>query len=231
MAVLLGHRGAEVHPEPRLRRDAPRRSNNESAGRPHQPVGPGQLVRDRPPEGRAPLRQGRRRRRGGRRGDPARVRPCDPRSRRTSSSRPRRPARSARASATTGPSPSARRREARRPSREPLACVAGLGLDVLHDRRAALPAARRHEPALPGGPRRRGARRRPDLVTRAVGHPQCAREREGRHRHPPRASSTSTGSSMPTLASSTVAAARSLYGNAAANAVTIRVPGARNPDS
>src|SRR5580765_8360666 len=36
-------------------------------------MGPGQLIRDRPSEGRAPLRQGRRRRRRGRRGDPARV--------------------------------------------------------------------------------------------------------------------------------------------------------------
>ena len=56
------------------------------AGRSDQPVGPGQLVRDRPPEGRAPLRQGRRRRRRGRRGDPARVRPRHPRSARASSS-------------------------------------------------------------------------------------------------------------------------------------------------
>ena len=75
--VLLDHRGAEVHPEPRLRHDAPRDRQPAAAG-PHQPARRGQLVRDRPPDARAPLRQGRRRRRRGRGGDPARVRARDP---------------------------------------------------------------------------------------------------------------------------------------------------------
>ena len=48
------------------------------AARAHQPARLRQLVRDRPPDGRAALRQGWRRRRRGRRGDPARVRPRDP---------------------------------------------------------------------------------------------------------------------------------------------------------
>ena len=56
--------------------DAPR-DQQPAAERPDQPARRRQLVRDRPPEGRAPLRQGRRRRRRGRRGDPARVRPRD----------------------------------------------------------------------------------------------------------------------------------------------------------
>jgi hypothetical protein len=39
----------------------------------------------------------------------------------------------------------------------------------------------------PGGPGRRGARRRPDLVAGAVGHPWRTGPREGRHDHPERA--------------------------------------------
>ena len=38
--------------------------------------------------------------------------------------------------------------------------------------------------ALPGGPRGRGPRQRPDLVARPVGHPQRARARPGRHADP-----------------------------------------------
>ena len=48
-----------------------------AAERADQPVGRRQLVRDRPPEERASLRQGRRRRRRGRGSDPARVRARD----------------------------------------------------------------------------------------------------------------------------------------------------------
>ena len=70
------------------------------------------------------------------------------------------------------------------PEREPLPCVADWDSTSYTSTRAALPAARRHEPALPGGPERRGAPRRPDLVARAVGHPPGARQREGRHDHP-----------------------------------------------
>ena len=61
-----------------------------------------------------------------------------------------------------------------------------LGLDVVHVDRSALPAPRRHEPALPGRPERRGASRRPDLVAGALGHPERGRQREGRHDHPHR---------------------------------------------
>ena len=99
--------------------------DNEPQRRPDQPARRGQLVRDRPSDGRAPLRQGRRRRRRGRRGDPARVRPRDPLSRRTSTSTRRRTARSARASATTGRSPSrtSSRSALGVPEHEPLPCV------------------------------------------------------------------------------------------------------------
>ena len=72
--VLLDDRGAEVHPQPRLRLESAA-DQQRAAGRPDQPARRRQLVRDRPSKGRAALRQGRRRRRGGRRGDPARVRP------------------------------------------------------------------------------------------------------------------------------------------------------------
>ena len=58
--------------------ETPPRDQQPPAARPHQPVGRRQLVRDRPSEERAALRQGRRRRRGGRGGDPPRVRPRDP---------------------------------------------------------------------------------------------------------------------------------------------------------
>ena len=71
-------------------------------------------------------------------------------------------------------------------NKEPLPCVADWDSTSYTSDRAALPAARRHEPALPGGPERRGAPRRPDLVARAVGHPPGARQRQGRHGHPAR---------------------------------------------
>ena len=76
--VLLDHRGAEVHPVPRLPdgRPAPA-GQRRAAAAPDQPVRHRQLVRD-DPQGRDPPRQGRSRRRGGRRGDPPRVRPRDP---------------------------------------------------------------------------------------------------------------------------------------------------------
>ena len=81
-------------------------------------LGPGQLVRHRPPEGRAALRQGRGRRRRGRRGDPPRVRPRDPLLAELLVSRAKRRARSARVSATTGPptSPTSSRRLPTRPA-------------------------------------------------------------------------------------------------------------------
>ena len=65
------------------------------------------------------------------------------------------------------------------------ACVADWDSVSYTSRPAALPAARRHGPPLPGGSERRGASRRPDLVARAVGHPQGARPDDGRHGHPP----------------------------------------------
>ena len=46
---------------------------------------------------------------------------------------------------------------------------------------AALPEARRHEPALPGRSERRCASRRPDLVACSVGHQAGGRERQGRY--------------------------------------------------
>ena len=49
-----------------------------------------------------------------------------------------------------------------------------LGRRLLHLDRAALPAARRPEPALPRGPHRLRPPRRPDLVAGAVGHPRRA---------------------------------------------------------
>ena len=64
-----------------------------------------------------------------------------------------------------------------------------LGLDVVHDDGAALPAPRRRHQALSGGPRGRGPRRRRDLVASAVGHPQRARRgarRQDHHRRPVR---------------------------------------------
>ena len=66
------------------------------------------------------------------------------------------------------------------------ACVADWDSVSYTSTVAALPAARRHEPALPGRPERRGAPRRPDLVAGALGHPQRARPRQGRHDHPQR---------------------------------------------
>ena len=62
-----------------------------------------------------------------------------------------------------------------------------LGLGLVHARAGPLPAAGRHEPALPGRPERRGPPRRPDLVAGAVGHPHRARPRQGGHDHPQRA--------------------------------------------
>ena len=76
--LLLGHRGAEVHPGARVR-DVDARDRQPAAEREDRPVGRRQLVRDqRPQEERAPLREGRRRRRRGRRGDPPRVRARHP---------------------------------------------------------------------------------------------------------------------------------------------------------
>ena len=60
----------------------------------------------------------------------------------------------------------------------------GLGLGLLHVDRSALPAAPRHEPPLPGGPRRRGPRRR-----RRSGRARC-----GTSRRPWRRRRASTGS-------------------------------------
>ena len=79
----------------------PAAGEHEVTARPHQPVGRRQLVRHRP-QGRTPIRQGRRGRCRGRRGDPARIRARDPFLTEASSSVPKRPARSARALATTG---------------------------------------------------------------------------------------------------------------------------------
>src|SRR5215210_5160932 len=75
--VLLDHRVPEVHPEPRLRHRRLPSGEHGVAARPDQPVGARQLVCHHP-QGRAPLRQGRSRRRRGRRGGHARVRPCPP---------------------------------------------------------------------------------------------------------------------------------------------------------
>ena len=101
--LLLGHAGAAVHPAARLRVDPTPRQRRVS-GHQDQPVRSRQLVLDEPSQGRDPVRQGRRRRRGGRGGDPPRVRPRDPgrAGRRTSAARPK-AARSERPSATTGP--------------------------------------------------------------------------------------------------------------------------------
>ena len=88
----------------------------------------------------------------------------------------------------------------------------GLGRDVLHVRGAALPAPPRQEPAVPGRPRRRGARRRPDLVARALGHPQSL----GYVKADTvilKGQFDFAGTTMTDLATRTVAAARSLYGN------------------
>ena len=60
-----------------------------------------------------------------------------------------------------------------------------LGRGLVHVDRAALPAARRPRPPLPGGPPRRGARGRADLVARAVG-PSWRAGREGRRHGRPR---------------------------------------------
>ena len=116
--------------------------DNRAAGRAHQPVGHGQLVRDRPPQERAALRQGRRRRRRGRRGDPARVRPRHPlraelQLRLGAGRRDQRGLRR-----LLGRHGLGRRREVASayPSSEPLPCVAGLGRDLLHEHRPALPA-------------------------------------------------------------------------------------------
>ena len=100
--LLLGHRGADGTSRPSASASPGAAINNQPAGGPDQPVGRGQLVRHRPSQERAALRQGRRRRRRGRRGDPARVRPRDPLRAELLASPPRRRARSARASATTG---------------------------------------------------------------------------------------------------------------------------------
>ncbi len=62
-----------------------------------------------------------------------------------------------------------------------------LGLDVLHRLGAALPAARRRGPDVPGRSRRRGPRRRGDLVAGALGHPWRDRPDTGGHRDPRRA--------------------------------------------
>ena len=99
--LLLGHRGAEVHPGPRLRHAASCLRSTGVPGPPDQPDGGRQLLL-LGQERRDPARQGRCRRRRGRRGDRARVRPRRARlpGRRASAARSR-PARSARRSATT----------------------------------------------------------------------------------------------------------------------------------
>ena len=69
-----------------------------------------------------------------------------------------------------------------------------LGLDVVHLDGAALPASRRRQQALPGGPRRRGPRGRRDLVACAVGHPQA----RWAPSWPTRSSSARSSASRPT---------------------------------
>ena len=77
-----------------------------------------------------------------------------------------------------------RRREAvRRAQKEPLPCVAGLGLDVVHVDRAALPAPDRRQHALPRGPRRRGPRTTARSGRARCGTSAAARPRRGRHDH------------------------------------------------
>ena len=102
--LLLDHRGAEVHPEPRLRLDA-RPVNKESQDiRINQSGVDNSFSWDK--KDVITLRQGRRRRRRGRRGDPPRVRPRDPglaAGCRSASGPPSSQGRSARASPTTGP--------------------------------------------------------------------------------------------------------------------------------
>ncbi len=66
------------------------------------------------------------------------------------------------------------------------ACVADWDATSYDPTAAALPPPGRLEPPLPREPRRAGACRRADLVESAVGHPQRARQRPGRHRHPRR---------------------------------------------
>ena len=176
-----------------------------------------QLVRD-DPQGRDPPRQGRRRRRGGRRGDPPRVRPRDPlraglrvlvrrggrdqRRLRRLLGRDRLAARPRRCSAC-------RRRPTRPASRT------GTRSRTTRPRRTASGGS---TPGLdvPGRPRRAGSRRRADLVAGPLGGPHRDRERAGRPGDPPRASSTSTAARCRPSQRDIVEAADDLYGAAVA---------------
>jgi len=104
------------------------------------------------------------------------------------------------------------------PARAPLP-ASPTGRRLLHQHGPALPAPGRPGPALPGRPQRRGAPRRPDLVAalwdirQALGNVRADTVvLEGSFDFP--------GTTMPELARRTVAAARRLYGDAAATAVT-----------
>ena len=113
----------------------------------------------------------------------------------------------------------------RRPTRP---CVADWDSVVVHVDGAALPAARRHGPPLPGGPERGGAPRRPDLVARALGHPRGGRPDDGRHGDPPGLVRLPRhDDDRP--ANRTVAAAQQLYGIGVAAQGQEGVPGPRNP--
>ena len=156
--VLLDHGGAEVRAQPRLRRDASPRDRQRVAARAHRPVGRRQLVHDGSSDERDPLRQGRRRRRRGRRGDPARVRPCAAPGaellvRLGAGRRDQRGLRRL----LGGHGDRRRAEEARRPGEGAASVRRRLGLDLVHLGRPALSPADRREPPLPGRPRRRGA--------------------------------------------------------------------------
>ena len=169
---------------------------------------------------RDPLRQGRRRRRRGRRGDPPRVRARDPLTRRTSASPPSRPARSARASATTG------RSRSRTSSRSHSAWPRGSRCPAWPTgtrppTRATVPHCLRrldmnlHYPAdLNGEVHHDGRSGRARYGTSA---------RRSATSRPTRSScrgrSTSRGRRCPSLANRTVDGRQQLYGNSVANTV------------
>ena len=217
--LLLGDRGAEVHPEPGLRHHAPPDQHG-IAGHPHQPVRHRQLVLVGQAR-RAALRQGRRGRRRRRRGDPARVRPrhaglADDALRRLrdvgGSGLDRRGLRRLLGGH--------RQRRHRADARSGLRRRLGLGL--LHRHAAPLPAPRRSGPALPAGPEWERASRRADLVARAVGHPrQLGHVRadtlilEAQFAFAP-------DTTMPAAAEATVNAALELYGSGVADVVRRR---------
>ena len=193
--VLLGHRGPEVHPLPRLRRDAPRDRKRPAAG--SGSTSSGRTTRSRATTRRLELRFGK----GG--VDDAEdaevilheyghaIHDSQNFSFATEEAGAISEGFGDYWAVTVG---NVVATDARRGASRAARVRRGLGLDLLHDRRAALPAARRHEPALPGRSRRRGARRRPDLVTRALGHPRNALGNvKADTRHPPGVSSTSTG--------------------------------------